>query len=123
MPRIRHLAGAIAAGLLFSTAAAATDFSKVVVIGDSLSDAGNIAKLSGSPTPLRFTTNPGTTTAENVAAALGLPVTASLSGGTDYAFGGAGLQHNSPGTPVGVPGTPTARRCTRSGAAPTTSSI
>ncbi len=103
MPRIRHLAGAIAAGLLFSTAAAATDFSKVVVIGDSLSDAGNISTLLGSPTPLRFTTNPGTTTAENVAASLGLPVTASLSGGTDFAFGGAGLQHNSPGTPAGVP--------------------
>ncbi|MFC4763413.1 autotransporter outer membrane beta-barrel domain-containing protein [Dyella koreensis] len=103
MPRTRHIAGAIAAALLFSTAASATDFSKVVVIGDSLSDAGNIAKLSGSPVPLRFTTNPGTTTAENVASALGLPVTNSLSGGTDYAFGGAGIQHNSPGTPAGVP--------------------
>lgn len=103
MPRTRHIAGAIAAALLFSTAASATDFSKVVVIGDSLSDAGNIAKLSGSPVPLRFTANPGTTTAENVAAALNLPVTNSLSGGTDFAFGGAGIQHNSPGTPAGVP--------------------
>ncbi|TBR36025.1 MULTISPECIES: autotransporter outer membrane beta-barrel domain-containing protein [Dyella] len=100
MPRTRHIAGAIAAALLFSTAASATDFSKVVVIGDSLSDAGNIAAANGSPIPLRFTTNPGYTTAENVAAALGLPVTASLTGGTDYAFGGAGLVHNSAAGPI-----------------------
>ena len=76
-----------------------------MVIGDSLSDAGNIAKLSGSPTPLRFTTNPGTTTAENVAAALNLPVTASLSGGTDYAYGGACARPNGTGfTCVNSPG-------------------
>jgi outer membrane lipase/esterase len=91
MLRTRHLVGAIAAALLFSTAAAATTFDNVVVFGDSLSDAGNLSLSMGSPTPMRFTTNPGTTTAENVAAGLGLPVKASLLGGTDYAFGGAGV--------------------------------
>lgn len=101
MLRIRMLAGAIAAGLIASTAAAA-DFSKVVVIGDSLSDAGNIS-LATAPTiqpPLRFTTNPGMTAAERVAAALGHPATPSLAGGTDYAFGGAGLVHNSAAGPI-----------------------
>src|SRR6185312_7898330 len=91
MLRTRHLLGAIAAALLFSTAASATDFSKVVVFGDSLSDAGNLSLAQGSPTPLRFTTNPGKTAAELVAAGLGSPIQASLLGGTDYAFGGAGV--------------------------------
>ncbi|BFI94582.1 MAG: autotransporter domain-containing protein [Rhodanobacter sp.] len=91
MPRTRHLVGAIAAALLFSTAASATDFSKVVVFGDSLSDAGNLSLSLGSPTPMRFTTNPGQTSAELVAAGLGDPIQASLLGGTDYAFGGAGV--------------------------------
>jgi len=91
MPRIRHLASAIVAGLLFSGAAAATDFSQVVVFGDSLSDAGNLSLAQGSPVPLRFTTNPGTTTAENVAVALGYTLAPSLAGGTDFAFGGAGV--------------------------------
>lgn len=91
MPRTRPLAGAILAGLLFSTAAAATDFSKVVVFGDSLSDAGNLSLSQGSPVALRFTTNPGTTTAENVAAGLGFTLAPSVTGGTDFAFGGAGV--------------------------------
>ncbi|MBP1473121.1 autotransporter domain-containing protein [Frateuria sp. MAH-13] len=91
MPRTSRLAGAILAGLLFSSAAAATDFSQVVVFGDSLSDAGNLSLSQGSPTPLRFTTNPGTTTAENVATALGFTLAPSVAGGSDYAFGGAGV--------------------------------
>ena len=97
MLRTRQLAGAIAASLLFSTAAAATDFSKVIVFGDSLSDAGNISLVLGPgiQPPLHFTTNPGFTTAELVAAGLGHPVGPSLAGGTDYAFGGAGLVNNS----------------------------
>jgi len=99
MHRTRVLAGAIAATLLFSTASAA-QFSKVVIIGDSLSDAGNLSLALGSPTPSRFTTNPGFTAPEMVASGLGLPVTASLLGGTDYAFGGAGLVNNSSAGPI-----------------------
>jgi outer membrane lipase/esterase len=102
MPRTRYLAGAITAALLFSSAASAGQFDKVVVFGDSLSDAGNIS-LATAPQiqpPLRFTTNPGVTTAEIVAANLGLPITPSLLGGTDFAFGGAGLNNNSSAGPI-----------------------
>jgi outer membrane lipase/esterase len=104
MPRTR-LAGAILAGLLFSAAAAATDFDQVVVFGDSLSDNGNIslATAPGVQPPLRFTTNPGTLAIENVASALGQPIAPSLTGGSDYAWGGAGVLVNSPGTPAAVP--------------------
>ncbi|HET6434048.1 autotransporter domain-containing protein [Dyella sp.] len=102
MPRTRVLAGAILAGLLASSAASATDFSQVVVFGDSLSDAGNIS-LATAPQiqpPLRFTTNPGKTAAELVADGLGHPITASLAGGTDFAFGGAGLVNNVAAVPT-----------------------
>lgn len=102
MPRTRYLAGAITAALLFSSAASAGQFDKVVVFGDSLSDAGNIS-LATAPQiqpPLRFTTNPGITSAEIVAANLGLPITPSLLGGTDYAFGGAGLNNNVTAGPI-----------------------
>ncbi|PTR27234.1 outer membrane lipase/esterase [Luteibacter sp. OK325] len=87
--RIRHLAGAIGAALLFSAGAHADGFQQVVSFGDSLSDSGNVAILSGSPVPVRFTTNPGTTAVENIATYFNLSLTPSLSGGTDYAFGGA----------------------------------
>jgi len=105
MLRTRQLAGAIAATLLFSSAAAATDFSKVVVFGDSLSDNGNIslATAPGIQPPLRFTTNPGHVAIENVASKLGLTLSPSLAGGSDYAWGGAGVLTNSPGTPAAVP--------------------
>ena len=100
MLRNRYLAGAIAAALLFGASASATDFSNVIVFGDSLSDSGNIALASGSPVPMRFTTNPGTTTAENVATGLGFTLAPSLAGGTDYAFGGAGLVNNVAAVPT-----------------------
>ena len=105
MLRTRQLAGAIAATLLFSSAAAATDFSKVVVFGDSLSDSGNIslATAPGIQPPLRFTTNPGHVAIENVASKLGQTLNPSLAGGSDYAWGGAGVLTNSPGTPAAVP--------------------
>ncbi|MEO8999663.1 MAG: autotransporter domain-containing protein [Rhodanobacter sp.] len=106
MLRTRQLAGAIAATLLFSSAAAATDFSKIIVFGDSLSDNGNLSQVlppAGLQPPLRFTTNPGTVAIENVAHALGNTLSPSLNGGTDYAWGGAGVNNNSPGTPGSVP--------------------
>jgi outer membrane lipase/esterase len=105
MFRTRHLAGAIAATLLFSSAAAATEFSQVVVFGDSLSDNGNIslATAPGIQPPLRFTTNPGHVAIENVADHLGFTLSPSLAGGSDFAWGGAGVTSNSPGTPAAVP--------------------
>ena len=105
MLRTRHLAGAIAAALLFSTAASATQFSKVVVFGDSLSDAGNIS-LATNPAiqpPLEFTTNPGQVAVQGIARDYGYVLGPSLAGGTDYAWGGAGVLTNSPGTPAAVP--------------------
>ncbi len=102
MPRTRLLSGAIAATLLFSAAASASQFDKVVIIGDSLSDAGNLS-LALNPQiqpPLRFTTNPGETASELVADHLGLSVKPSLLGGTDFAFGGAGLNNNSSAGPI-----------------------
>ena len=105
MLRTRHLVGAITAALLFSTAASATDFSKVIVFGDSLSDAGNIS-LASNPAiqpPLEFTTNPGHVAVQDLAGSLGYTLGPSLAGGTDYAWGGAGVLTNSPGTPAAVP--------------------
>jgi outer membrane lipase/esterase len=105
MLRTRQLAGAIAATLLFSSAAAATQFDHVIVFGDSLSDAGNIslATAPGIQPPLKFTTNPGNVGIQNVASKLGMTLNPSLAGGTDYAWGGAGVLVNSPGTPAAVP--------------------
>ncbi|WP_430392142.1 autotransporter outer membrane beta-barrel domain-containing protein [Dyella sp. 20L07] len=107
MPRTRTIAGAIAAALLFSAPAfaASSQFSNVIVFGDSLSDAGNIS-LATNPAiqpPLEFTTNPGAVIVQNVASHYGYSLTASLAGGSDYAWGGAGVLTNSPGTPSAVP--------------------
>ena len=87
--RIRHLAGAIGAALLFSAGAHADGYQQVVSFGDSLSDNGNVSILSQSPVITRFTTNPGTVAVENIAKYFNLTLTPSLQGGTDYAFGGA----------------------------------
>jgi outer membrane lipase/esterase len=107
MPRIRLIAGAITAALIFSSSAmaASSQFSNVIVFGDSLSDAGNIS-LATNPAiqpPLEFTTNPGAVTVQNVAGHYGYNLSASLAGGSDYAWGGAGVLTNSPGTPSAVP--------------------
>ena len=107
MPRIRTIAGAIAAALIFSTPAFAANsqFSNVIVFGDSLSDAGNIS-LATAPAiqpPLQFTTNPGSVTVQNVAGHYGIALGPSLIGGSDFAWGGAGVLTNSPGTPSAVP--------------------
>lgn len=107
MFRTRTIAGAIAAALLISSPAfaASSKFDSVVVFGDSLSDAGNIS-LATNPAiqpPWEFTTNPGAVTVQNVAKYYGYNLSASLAGGTDYAWGGAGVLTNSPGTPSAVP--------------------
>jgi outer membrane lipase/esterase len=82
---------------------AAAPYTSEVVFGDSLSDDGNLSLASGSPVIMKFTTNPGNVTVENLAASLGLTLSPSVLGGTDYAFGGAGVLTNAPGTPAGVP--------------------
>jgi len=67
-------------------AATASSFSGTTVFGDSLSDGGDLSLLDGSSTIMRFTSYPGLTTVENVAAFFGLPLTPSLEGGTNYAL-------------------------------------
>jgi len=107
MPRTRLIASAVTAALLFSSHAfaASSPFSGVVSFGDSLSDAGNIS-LATNPAiqpPLKFTTNPGSVTVQNVASYYGYALGPSLANGSDYSWGGAGVLTNSPGTPAAVP--------------------
>ncbi|HET7268337.1 MAG TPA: autotransporter domain-containing protein [Oleiagrimonas sp.] len=91
MLRLRHLSVALITALAASTAAHAgtTDFNQMVVIGDSLSDNGNISLATGASQPSRFTTNPGEVAVEHVADHFGFNLTPSVTGGNDYAFGGA----------------------------------
>jgi phospholipase/lecithinase/hemolysin len=78
-----------------SSAALATPFSGIYVFGDSLSDAGNVYAATGGSEPVsppysngRFTN--GNVWAQDLAKSLGVgPVTPSLTGGNDFAFGGA----------------------------------
>ncbi|MGH8144928.1 MAG: autotransporter domain-containing protein [Rhodanobacteraceae bacterium] len=117
MLRPRHLACAVALALASSAAFAQSapnpaqpsfgPFDNMVVFGDSLSDDGNLSLASKLPVTMRFTTNPGQTGIEDVADHFGMPLSPSLAGGTDFAFGGAGVINNSPGTPAGVPTLPT----------------
>jgi len=106
----RKMAGAVAlalglAGTAYATGNPNSTFSNVITFGDSLSDAGNLSLyvVPSFQPPQKFTTNPGNVTVQNVASALGYSLTASLAGGNDYAWGGAGINNNSPGTPAGVP--------------------
>lgn len=93
--------------LLFGLPAsgAAATFTALYAFGDSLSDTGNIAIATGGAQPVsppydpqRFT-NRAPVAVEVLAASLGLTVTPSLAGGTNFAFGGArtGLDAFPPG--------------------------
>ena len=105
MPRTRTLAAALGLALAFGTGAAhAGPFSNIFVFGDSLSDAGNLSlALTGGAVQNSFTTNPGKVGLVDLAQYYGLSLTPSLLGGGDFAWGGAGLVNNSPGTPSTVP--------------------
>lgn len=87
---------------LAGAAQAAGPFNGVTAFGDSLSDSGNYAAGLGLPAPLRFTTNPGHTAIEDVASFYGLPLSASATGGTNYAIGSAGVVTNGPAAPAFV---------------------
>ncbi|WP_276965022.1 autotransporter domain-containing protein [Metallibacterium scheffleri] len=105
MLRTRTLAIAVGLALALGTGAAqASPFSKIFVFGDSLSDDGNLSlALTNGTVQNSFTTNPGQVTMQDVATYFGYGLTPSLLGGTDFAWGGAGLLNNSPGTPSTVP--------------------
>ncbi len=96
MPRINILAGALALALGGATAAQAQQFSSVITIGDSLSDAGNVAAVQHLPPGNSFTTNPDPVAAQVIASAFGFNQTNSLAGGSNFAFGGACVRANGP---------------------------
>lgn len=99
---VAQAAPAVQPAATTSSTAHAGLFDNMVVFGDSLSDDGNISLAQGLPI-FRWTTNPGQTGLENVADFFGTPMTPALAGGTDFAFGGAGIVNNSPGVPATVP--------------------
>jgi outer membrane lipase/esterase len=97
------LASVVAVALLTPLSAAFAGYSDLFVFGDSLSDSGNNAAVLQQVTPVPIPGNSfipifpyasGHYTNDQVwaqilASSLGLSATASLLGGTDYAFGGA----------------------------------
>jgi outer membrane lipase/esterase len=97
------------AAVAVTPAAEAVQFSRVVVFGDSLSDAGYfrpfLASL-GLPAPVvaqlgRFTTNPGPVWSELVSNFYGTTPAPSNAGGLIYAQGGARVAVDSTSTPPG----------------------
>lgn len=109
--RLTHLSVAVALAIGTSSAAQAQQFSRVVSFGDSLSDAGNVALADGNPATLvgsSFTTNPDNVFAQTLSTLLGLPLqTNSLSGGSNFAYGGACAISNGSAIAVALPGLPT----------------
>lgn len=109
--RLTHLSTALALAIGVSSAAQAQQFSKVVSFGDSLSDAGNVALADGNaltPPGSSFTTNPDNVFAQTLSQLLGLGLqTNSLSGGYNYAFGGACAISNGSTIAIALPGLPT----------------
>jgi phospholipase/lecithinase/hemolysin len=88
----RFLAIAILLALVLPAAPAQAAFTELVVFGDSMSDAGNDLAVFGVPlSPYssgRFSNGP--VWVDQLATGLGVPVaTASLTGGRNYAYGGA----------------------------------
>lgn len=97
-----------AAGLGLAALAQAQSYSNLYVFGDSLSDVGNDLIVTGGllPSPAyysqgsvtgRFTN--GLSYADHLATSLGLSLTPSVQGGTDYAFGGARVSSVAAGLP------------------------
>src|SRR4029450_3116342 len=84
--------------LVMSSSVSAGTFSSFIVMGDSLSDTGNAFRAtSTAPGPAVPVSPPyfqghfsnGVMWIEDLATALGLQITPSLAGGTNFAFGGA----------------------------------
>src|SRR5882672_2786321 len=104
MPTIRHLIFRCIASLvlLWPLPATAVPFDAIYVLGDSLSDQGNILAATTAlgtpiPDPLhyasgRFSNGPVYT--DLLAQQLGLPLEPSLFGGNNFAFGGARTTYN-----------------------------
>jgi outer membrane lipase/esterase len=114
MPRTKHLVSALALALAGMSTAQAQEFSAVISFGDSLSDAGQYAAL---PPPFyfgaqgSFTTNPDDVWTQVLASSFGLSQTASLAGGTNYAWGGAPTAFSIPPIPLGLTCIPATLPC------------
>ncbi len=111
---LRYLRFAFAVLLLsgLGSSTRAQTFNSIVVFGDSLSDSGNIAEFYTPvirslglqvPPGTSFTTNPDPVWAEIVAQAFGASAINSLSGGTNYAWGGACVNPTGPCEENSVP--------------------
>lgn len=97
MVKKRLILAATAVSLWFAAfSASAAAYTSITVFGDSLSDGGNVnlytnaligASFPPPPYAQRFTNGP--TAVENLAAGLGLPLSPSMAGGSNYAYGGA----------------------------------
>lgn len=90
----QYMSTAVLATAVFFSNTASAAFSQIVAIGDSLSDHGNIFAVTAGANPPppyfngRFSNGP--TWLDNLAADLGVTSpTASITGGTNLAFGGA----------------------------------
>lgn len=88
---------------LFACGARAAPFDRLYVLGDSLSDSGNVSFLTGGAIPGspyyqgRFSNGPNY--ADQLAVRLGLPLLPSFLGGTNYAIGGARTYTHASGNP------------------------
>ena len=80
----------------FTGSAWGQNFSDIVVFGDSLSDSGNTGSLQPLPPGTSFTTNPDPVWSEIVAETFGASGTNSLAGGSNYTFGGACVNPDTP---------------------------
>ena len=114
MPRSKILVSALALALSSASFAQAQEVSNVISFGDSLTDAGNYAAL---PPPFffgaqgSFTTNPDDVWTHILARAFGVTQTASLAGGTNYAWGGAPTSFNVAGVPFALSCIPATLPC------------
>lgn len=99
----------LAAGLGFAGAAQAASYSNLFVFGDSLSDVGNDLVVTGGavPSPAYYSSGAtvgrfsnGLNYADHLAAGLGLVLSPSVLGGTDYAYGGARVSSVAGGLPA-----------------------
>ncbi|MBL8049172.1 MAG: SGNH/GDSL hydrolase family protein [Chthonomonas sp.] len=93
--------------LALASVSAHAAFTRLVTLGDSLNDTGNVYGISGGaqpPAPYwngRFSNGP--IWVEGLANTLGLSATAAVGGGTNFAWGGAELNPNSPNSTLGTP--------------------
>jgi phospholipase/lecithinase/hemolysin len=108
---LNSLVGGILAAIVVVRIAAASPYTTIYAFGDSLSDAGNLYIATHGLVPVppysdgRFTNGP--VWVQDLSQALGLgPLTPSLLGGTDFAFGdaetGTTLVHTA--SPIDLPG-------------------